>query len=165
MIFEIKAILLSNKIIQSINNFNISNIRKKIIDKDILSKKINCYFIPNKLNKSINSIKDKIRNNTNLMNDKIMKNKIIQSYRNLSPEYITSITYENIYSNNINTNIFKKYNKANKINIFSPNQKIKKSKIKTKQTYIIFFILKKIYLKKRILVIIFQKHQKITNQA
>ena len=45
------------KIIQSINNFNISNIRKKIIDKTILSKKINCYFIPNKLNinKNINS--------------------------------------------------------------------------------------------------------------
>ena len=68
------------------------------------------------------------------MNDKIKKNKIIRSYKNLFPESINSITYENIYSNNINTNTFKKYNKTNKINIniFSPNQKIKKSKIKNK---------------------------------
>jgi hypothetical protein len=143
------------KIIQSINNFNISNIRKKIINKAILSKKINCYFIPNKLNinKNINSIKHKIRNSINLMNDKMKKNKIIQRCRNLSPEYINSITYENIYSNNINTNNFKKFNKANKINIFSPNQKIKKSKIINESNlYNIFLTEKDLYKKINIII-------------
>ena len=141
------------KIIQSINNFNISNIRKKIINKAILSKKINCYFIPNKLNisKNINSLKHKIRNSINLMNDKMKKNKIIQRCRNLSPEYINSITYENIYSNNININNFKKFNKANKINIFSPNQKIKKRKIINESNlYNIFLTEKDLYKKMNI---------------
>ena len=52
------------------------------------------------------------------MNDKIMKNKIIQSYRNLSIKYINNITYDNIYSNNINTNIFKNIIKQIKLIYF-----------------------------------------------
>ena len=118
-----------NRIIKSINTFNINNLSNKIIDKNLLTKKINCYFIPSNKTK-INKIKAITNNDINLMNDKIKKNKKIQGYKNLSPDIINNITYENLNINN-----FKKINKTNKINnnirniIFS-NKKTQKSKIK-----------------------------------
>ena len=123
-----------NKIIKSINTFNINNLSNKILDKNILSKRINCYFIPNnsRYSTNANNAKDIIKSGTNILNNKINKNKVIQSYKNLSPENINNITYENL---NLNINTFKNINKGNKINnnikkILSPNQKIKKSKVK-----------------------------------
>ena len=115
---------------KSINSFNINNLSNKIIDKNILTKKINCYFIPsNQNNKNIIKIKEIKINDTNIINNnKIIKNKNIQSFKNLSPDYINNITYENM-----NLNTFKKINKTNKINnniknILSSNEKKRKQK-------------------------------------
>ena len=122
----------NNKMVKSINTFNINNLNNKIIDKSILTKKINCYFIPS--NKNLIT-----KSNTNLVNN---KNKKIQSFKNLSPDYINNITYENI---NINT--FNKINKTNKINnnnikkLLSSNEKIRKNKIKIKNEANIYNIL------------------------
>ena len=123
-----------NKIIKSINTFNINNLSNKILDKNFLSKKINCYFIPNNNRNStyINNTKEIIKSGTNIIDSKKNKNKIIQSYKNLSPDHINNITYENF---NLKLNTFKNINKGNKINnnikkILSAHQKIKKSKVK-----------------------------------
>ena len=119
-----------SNILKSINSFNINKLNNKIIDKNILAKKINCYFIPN--NKA--HVKEANKNNTNLLNNnnKIKKNKKIQSFKNLSPDYINNITYENLYMNS-----FKKVNinKTNKINtnfknILSPTERMQKNRIK-----------------------------------
>ena len=123
-----------NKIIKSINTFNINNLSNKILDKNFLSKKINCYFIPNNNRNStyINNTKEIIKSGINIIDNKKNKNKIIQSYKNLSPDHINNITYENF---NLKLNTFKNINKGNKINnnikkILSAHQKIKKSKVK-----------------------------------
>ena len=123
-----------NKIIKSINTFNINNLNNKILDKNFLSKKINCYFIPNhNINSTYaNNAKEIIKSGTNIIENKKKKNKLIQSYKNLSPDHINNITYENL---NLNINTYKSINKGNKINnnikkILSSNQKIKKSKVK-----------------------------------
>ena len=133
-----------NKIIKSINTFNTNNLNNKIIDKNIISKKINCYFIPNNINQkeirnstntnaNIKRIKDILKRGNNYMNNRIKKN--IQSYKNLSPNHINNITFEN---RNLNLNTFKKINKTNKINydlqnILSINKKSKKNKTRNEK--------------------------------
>ena len=125
----------NNKVIKSINTFNINNLTNKIIDKNILNKKINCYFIPSNKNHIT-------KNNTNIINSKAKKSKKILSFKNLSPDYINNITYENV-----NLNTFNKINKTNKINnnnikkLLSSNDKIKKNKIKIKHETNIYNIL------------------------
>ena len=163
----------NNKIMKNINTFNINNASNKIIDKNIFSKKINCYFIPTNKNnignsnikKNINIIKEITKNNTNLLNNKIKKNKNIHSFKNLSPDYISNITYENL-----NLNAFKKNHKAKKINnniknILSANEKIKKTKIKHDTNIYNIFKTEKDVTKNKINYIPITSRDKQTNRS
>ena len=127
-IFHQNSSRCNSKLIKSINTFNINNLKNKIIDKSLLTKKINCYFIPSNKSK-IDKIKEMTKNDINLMSNKVKKNKIIKSYNYLSPDHINNIIYENL-----NMNSFKKTNITNKINnyknIISLNEKIKKNKVR-----------------------------------
>ena len=127
-IFHQNSSRCNSKLIKSINTFNINNLKNKIIDKSLLTKKINCYFIPSNKSK-IDKIKEMTKNDINLMSNKVKKNKIIKSYNYLSPDHINNITYENL-----NMNSFKKTNITNKINnyknIISLNEKMKKNKVR-----------------------------------